>query len=558
MLLGLDDDALLEVLRAAKDAKVLVALTLSCRKLSLLARSRLAERLRVLDKRHAGFITYAAVRGMPFSGCKALEITASNRDAFLAAARVLRAAQQWPGLQQLSLSILPAYMSLWDVYGLDLLLEDPLPHLQGFHLVMSAEMFSKAQPTKLLLQVTSLWLTPYTANNMSVLPAMGNLQSLELGDKPPSVAPAAGVTGPFLLPSSLKKLAIDCQHCQAPDPMASWLTHLPGNPQLQHLELSYAERHHASAHPAAVMQALSQHNHQLRSFSVKNGLRTRTWHAYVGGLAAAAGPGVVEWRPDAALATLDGLESLAAGSMLHVRGQGDWQRLTHLSVCSSLTGVQFHWAPGVQPQQQAGALLAVLKLEGCSLHLDARGVGKLLLACPQLQKAVVDIMEPSAPPPAAAAGPGLAAHPHLQSLVLNGCHNWGDSAAASAQFAALAPVLPDVSLLGIGGWPCSLGNAADLSPLPVLSPCTALVGLLFAAVLPVVDQPTQEQFVAMVAPLQQLRSITAYNMNQMNASVMLMLEILPHLEKVELRGCGVVDASIVEGKVRPGLKLVAS
>jgi hypothetical protein len=448
------------------------------------------------------------------------------------------------------------------------LLEEVLPQLQGSHLAMPAQLFSRARASPHLLQVTSLELAAYTAAdtaagtaaaaaaaplNTSVLSAMKNLRALRLYEPPP-VTPAAGVTGPFLLPHSLNILAIHSVGSHPNDPTACWLTHLPGCPQLQHLELLYAPRHHASAHPAAVVQAVSRYNRQLSSFKAMGYTQTHTWDAPVAGLSAAAGFAVAqEWRPDAALASLTGLESLAAGSMLHVRDQWDWQRLTHLSACTSLTGVQFHWAPD---PQQAGGSLAVLQLQGCHVHLGGRDLCGLLLACPHLQRAEFDIGPPGAAAAvAAAAGPALTAHPCLHTLLLAGCANWGHAAAASAQFAELAPVLSGVLELTLGTWPCSRGRRGQ-SPLPTLSPCTALVSLAIVADV-VGHKPTRDQFVSMLAPLEHLQCITAQNMLQVNASVMFpLMACLPQLRCVMLHGCGVRDATRVRRQLPPGLQLL--
>jgi hypothetical protein len=549
MLLQLQDDALGEVLRAVKDPGVLLTLANSSSSMCRAIRSKVPVRLQVLDQQQAGFISNAAERGMPFSGCKELVIRPRSRDGCLAAAHVLRAALQWPGLQQLSLFIALFPQQQQDEATMEsglALLREPVPQLQAFHLALPAQLFSRARLSPQLLQVTSLELKQYnaaaaTALDMSNLSAMDSLVELQLRGPPPVVAPAAAVTGPFLLPHNLNTLKIPTFWSHAPDPLACWLTHLPGCPQLQHLELSYWRQHHASAHPFAVLRALSQHNKQLRSFRVRLASMTDTWDAPVAELSQAAGHVSNEWGPDSVLALPARLESLAVHSMLHIRGQEDWQCLARLLACTNMTEVQFHWAPELQ---QAGASLAVLELRSCRVHLGGRGVGALLLACPHVQYALLDIGEPPSPPPPAAAaaassdgGSCLTPHPRLKELDLGRCDSWGDAAAASAQFAGLAPVVSGVSQLTIRGWPRrSDAHPTSQSPLPDLSLCSKVTVLVFGAVgngvIYPYHVPTQEQFVSMVAPLKQLQRITWRGMGRNAIGMSLLKPFLPKLQEV--------------------------
>lgn len=142
-ILLLDDDAQVEVLRAAEAAGVLAALASSSEQLCRLARSRLAQKLRVENQEQASLVLQSWAAGRPpFSACTQLYLAASRPTGCLLAVGVLNAARQWPDLEQLELGLWPCE----DTYQ---------------------------QPNPVLVDHT-------TSAVLSVVPALGNLKQLKL------------------------------------------------------------------------------------------------------------------------------------------------------------------------------------------------------------------------------------------------------------------------------------------------------------------------------------------------------------------------------------------
>jgi hypothetical protein len=368
---------------------------------------------------------------------------------------------------------------------------------------------------------------------------MTNLVELVLAAAP--VPPAAGAEGPFCFPSSLTRLSIRPGQIGTrpyPEATAWYLTHLPGCLNLQKLELWYHKQEHPSTHPSAVVAVLAQHNTRLRVLSFRSdyGPEGVTWDAQVPGLPAAAAPVDREWHPDASLASLRGLECLHGGAYLCVHDKPAWQYLAQLAALSQLSAAKVTFVPS----PSAGLTLSVLELKHCLLRLGGQGIGRLLLACPHLLQAHVVVEEP---PTAAAlpdAVPRLARHPSLKSLELWGCSSWGE--AAPTHFAALAPVLADVSLLDLVTWPSS-ATSQPRGNLPDLSPCTALQWLsLDCQQVPPGGPgvlPEQEDFLAMLAPLVQLRHVEVCDAPRLTFRVALVLQhMLPQLQELTLCDCG--------------------
>jgi len=185
---------------------------------------------------------------------------------------------------------------------------------------------------------------------------------------------------------------------------------------------------------------------------------------------------------------------------------------------------------------QAGSTLALLEL-GCTVALGGYGVGCVLLACPLLKVANIQVTAVAAP---VAAGARLQPHPALQELHLSGCEQWGGPSAAAAQFAELAPVLSGVRLLSIAEW--APGSCREALIVPDLSPCTALTSLAFVGrdQLHRREMPVaQESILSMVAPLKQLRRLEVTNAQRVTAHIALGLQsILPHLQHIQLKDCG--------------------
>jgi hypothetical protein len=574
MLLELEDDALAEVLRAAKDAGVLISLTGASRQLCRLARSRLPVRLRVQDQQQADFIAHAAEYGMPFSGCVELHVTVMDLSSCGMATDILGAAQQWAALQRLQLSVFPDQrhwcgqdISLTDDVLCGLFQHLPaLQQLQFLDLDVPYLHTSSAAALQPVTQVTSLKLTTRGSTrprpDMSFLASWPNLVTLHLSGRqpiaPPPRAAAEQQAGPHSFPSSLVTLKLTDGVVNRGG-LVSWTHHLAGCPQLQHLEVCWGNRYDAETHPTALLRQLAQHNKQLRSLTTSYGPNISEWNLP---------RGINPWCPDADLAGLRKLQRLSAGDLLHIRDPSDWQHAAQLTALTSLTGAQLYCAPDAL---LVGVSLAVLELGACWVHVgDMYALGRLLLACPLLERADLDLrcwyLTSRA---AVAVGSGqapLTAHPTLRELDVGPWHVYAHTAsaaytasAAATEFDILAPVLTGVTKLTIRGWPAAVAfpcpgpTRPSADPMPDLSPCSALVSLVFADG----GATNNQQLCAMVAPAQQLESIVVKGTRQVNASVVVQLQdILPRLQRLQLTGCGGYELSGVQDQLRQGFELV--
>jgi hypothetical protein len=242
------------------------------------------------------------------------------------------------------------------------------------------------------------------------------------------------------------------------------------------------------------------------------------------------------WQPDASLAALKGLQRLAGGHLLQIRDQADWRHLAQATALTRLARVCISSVPEVQ----AGSTLRLLELDKCSVALGGYDLGRLLLASPRLQRATVDLSGVTAGAAPAAEGDRLPPHPALQELNLSAFEEWGNSSAAAAQFAALAPVLSSVRLLSIHEWPP--GSRREPLVLPDLSACTALTSLEWVGK----ERPgrrevpvAQEAVLCMVAPLKQLQRLEVTNAPRVDAHIALGLQhMLPRLRHIKLQDCG--------------------
>jgi hypothetical protein len=291
-----------------------------------------------------------------------------------------------------------------------------------------------------------------------------------------------------------------------------------------------------------LLQQLAQHSQQLRSLTTSYSHTTQQ-HLLL--------HQVDLWRPDADLAAVTGLQRLSASGLLHVGSHGEWQHLAQLPGLTSLTGASFYCAPNLQ---QAGVALALVHLEAsCVLWFDGYEVGRLLLACPVLLRADLNlggkrrILEGQPLVGHGMRRPPLGAHPTLRQLALGPWTSWRTAARAAMHFALLAPVLTGVTQLTISAWPGASNQPLNpfwyqsssrqvMCYLPDLSPCSSLVSLVFGDG----GSSSQEEVCAMVAPLQQLQRIVLVGARQVDASVVVQLhDVLPHLQRVQLKGCGV-------------------
>jgi hypothetical protein len=312
--------------------------------------------------------------------------------------------------------------------------------------------------------------------------------------------------------------------------VACWLTHICGCPRLQELWLQYADMQHASAHPSAVVRLLAQHTPQLRSLDIVN--EVRRWDTPVVGLPHAAQPSERDWFPDAALASLKQLQYLAGTRDVGMCTQEHWQHVMQLSALTSLYSFFFC----VAPQQGAGTMLALLELEDTSVSLGGHELGLLLLACPVLERAACEMFLPLALDLESPEGP-LPQHPTLQKLRLS--YDFIDWDGCAAHFAGVAGVLRGVVRLELSGWQFS-SSTQPAAGLPDLAALTALTSFTFRVLSSSMqDTLQQEDVLLMLAPLVELQYVSISCVPCVSARVMGWLQgFMPHLQHVELRGCG--------------------
>jgi hypothetical protein len=585
-LLDLDEHQLVKVLLAAERAGTLARLASLSKQLCSLARSRVPVWLRIRNQQQAGLVVRSHTQGRPpFSGCTQLSVAAGDMDTCRLAQGVLAAAQQWPALEYLSLSIFQAgsgqhrqqqqvaegpTVELWASNLLSSVAA--LQQLRSLDLEAPALGARSAQHIVRLTQLTSMQIVTKGAaaaaaellEDLTALSAMTNLVELKLHC---NLAPY--LPGPYCFPSSLTELLLDNNGQAQPVAMALWVAHIPGCSALQSLRLDYGNlEQHPSTHPTVVVRALAQHCRQLRSLSVRG--QPWGWSANVKGLSWVAVPEDEAWYPDASLAALTGLQTITS-NILSMEEQEDWEHLAQLTSLTRLALASFYYAPPLH----SGAVLAVLELDSTCNHLTGHQLGRMLLACPSLMTASlkVGIGEDDG---SLSAGPPLPPHPTLTFCSMFECYRWGDAAAAVKQFAALAPVLGRVPSLALFHWPAPRSRRGVA--LPDLSPCTALIGLQFAWAGPHGNppEPYQEDLLSMVAPLAQLQWLEVRNAPWVNARVALGLQsMLPQLQSLHLAECGKLSAAgqhqqqdeeeaeeeeqavllKVESLLRPGLQL---
>jgi hypothetical protein len=426
-----------------------------------------------------------------------------------------------------------------------------LQQLQSVELNVPAFGTSCAGHVAQLVQLTELSLSSkeaatHAAADLVALSSLTRLVRMRVWE-PPAVQLAAA--GAACIPSSLTHLYINDGWARVSSggvsPMSYWVTHLPGCPQLRWLELLYIERQHSGAHPSNLIQICAQHNRQLCVLKLGRGPiaggRPIRWSFDLPDLPAAPVAQQAVWHPDAALASLTGLQCLHALGVLHISTPADWQQLTRLTALTELGGVHIHCVP----LQQVAAPLRLLALENSRVHLGGHELAQLALALPSLEGMSITISEPIPPAAVQPAGMQLARHPRLRKVQLEGCCVWGDAAAAAAEFDPLGVVLSGVSELVLRGWPpgFSMEGGAGRG-LPDLSACTGLVALEFGCTIAgapymYMSSPGQEQFVSMLAPLVQLTSLHVCRARGMNMQAVLELQFtLSRLQCVNLQGCG--------------------
>jgi hypothetical protein len=521
------------------------------------ARSKVPVRLSVSNQQQAKLVIQSHAHGRPpFSGCRELDAQADSPVMGCLLGGVLDIAKQWTALEVLELNISNFTPQQQQDDTMEYCTSSLLQHVPAQQQLRRMTLTAPYLGTcgaQLLLQLTQLTSLDLTAPRTPPQPAAAAAAAADLGALRGftnlvklrldwALAPhlPAGPEGPYCFPSSLKTLELVSTKHISPVPMAHWLAHLPGCPQLQSLRLMYGPQQHASAHPSHVVQLLARSHTQLRSLDFRVG-HVREWGAAVAGLPDMEVPEGGKWQPNAALAALTGLSSLYSSSLC-VRDQADWQILAQLTALTYLGGLTFHYAPPLQ----GGMPLPLLELGPAYHTLDGHGMGRLLLLCPMLQGAVLTIGDTGHAYVPLPMGPALPSHPTLGDLDIQQCSLWGDAAAARAQFAALAPVLGGAEQLTLGSWPAPSARGAPA--LPDLAPCTALdyLSFCYAPSPGSLLAPRQEDLLSMVAPLVQLDYLQVCNAPWVNPQVALVLQyMLPQLRYLALYDCGqLVDAAV--------------
>jgi hypothetical protein len=482
----------------------------------------------------------------PFSACTRLDVRASLAADDSMVTPVLLAAADLTALRHINLEVSMPPRCKLTTQGIDARMGTvigavpaTLPNLGSMYLHVPAFGAHCARNLAGLVQLTAICVQPSTGDpvestaataDLTPLSRLTNLRELQLCGPPP-VQPAAGVNGPFSLPSSLTRL-VWAKGVNRHAVIGCWVTHLAACPGLQELVVTYTHREHSSAHPALLVPILAQHNRHLRSLSFdQGGAFFCAWDAPVAGLLDRTTPPV--WCPDAALAALTGLESLvaAAGPSLFIESAAAWQHLTQLCALTRLTGACVR----VAASQLEGALPALVDL-ACGVFLTGRGLGELLLACPQLVRAVIQVFGQGLP--ASPAVMPLRQHASLKLLGVCWCSLWG--AAAAAHSDQLAPVLSGVACLHLRNWPRISDPDTGSCMLPDLSQCTALnvLELGLNAEGPSLEQ---EDILLMLEPATQLRQLIVWNARELTARAVVPLQyMLPQLQCVVLRQCGQV------------------
>jgi hypothetical protein len=541
--LHLDDDGVEALLHATDAVETLRSLATADRRFCGLARSRMPLVLQVEDSEQALMLLRTQAAGkLPFSGCNKLFLQGLGSSDCLLVANIISKVQQWPALEHMGLHLRPDQQV--SSLCLDQCISGALVGLPALkrlrRLRLSQAVFGAGcahylgQMQQLTALEMSLGESPGTAAaDLSALAYMTNLVELSIGE-PPAVQPAVGATG-CCLPSSLLRLKRD--GWEGDGHHMSWFSHLAGCPYLQHMVLGYNEQQqHCSGYPSALVQQLAQTNRQLRTLELLP-------RAYFAGAPPAAPP--PEWRLDSSLAALSRLASLEADGMLCVREQGEWQHLAQLTALSKLSGFHVLCWPG-----EDCTLAAVHTLE-VTTHVGGQDLGRLLLACPQLQTAVVLACQPPHPVLTSAGAP-LSRHPCLRTLNFSLEYDY-EAAAAPGMWVELAPVLGGVSELEVHKWPGNSSSYAGTT-LPDLSPCTSVTSLLFDCSWGEGGPATPQQvdFMAMLAPLVQLQRLEVQDAPGLNATAACTLQfMLPQLQWLKLYLCGDLVPELAHGPEVP-------
>jgi hypothetical protein len=467
----------------------------------------------------------------PFSACTQMSVHANDLTSCRLLGQALRATQQWTALQKLHI-ILECDSSAGEAMGSVLSVVAGMQQLRQLEVHAPNLDASNAVHIQQYTQLTSLTIAPQQTAAADASPGWWDLSGLSSlvalsFQGVPAVQAAAGETGSFHLPNNLRELTMVSWSETDPSAMAGWVTHLPGCPQLQQLRLVYNRMHDSDISAPRLMRLLLQHNKQLRSLSLCE-RQSRFGQLQPD----AMDPEQQFWPPGADLGSVKELKELSS-SELCVRSGADWQHLAQLPGLTSLGSVQLFWAPPLD----AGTSLQVLQLSGCHMHVGSRKWGRLLLACPLLKRASLNV-HPLAGPDSAA-DERLAPHPTLEGLTLRWQGPWEEPAATAAEFAVLAPVVCRVSSLQLSGWP--QGSSRRAVVMPDLSACTGLTGLYFEVIRYPghVPQVEQEDILSMVAPLVQLRCLGVHEAERLDARLALVAQhMLPQLEVLHgCRGC---------------------
>jgi hypothetical protein len=552
-ILDLPDDAVVCILRAARQHRKLVALATACKRLCALARSRIPARLWVTNETIASRLVrlqQGAVSRLPFVHCDRLILKGEDAPSIYQLPAVLTtAAAQWVSLSGLHLTVLPpeALPAVEDdtaaaAAAAAAAVEDggdeQQTEEQDEEAVRAAvleqcdsSLAGLIMPLAGLKQLQRLSLTIVILGPVTAI-QLGNCQaltSLHLEDPvrskpavftlPPDLTPLskmsrlveldvqwtsgptppAAADGPFALPTSLRQLSIGVG-------AAYWLQHLPGCPLLEQLKVGYYGPQHASAHPAAVLEAAAQHTPGLRHLRCDE--HDGPFNQDLPLLPAVAGAEQQQLTREA-VSALTALEVLEVCEQLVVHSAAGWEALGSLRALTQLQLIVLQ-APPPRSWQHTRLQQLYADLEG----VTGDGAAQVLLACPSLQKAHLRFMGlPAEPPDAAGAAQGVQGQQGVQQTL-----------------SILSTLHLDYSR--------SFGVPAAVHAAPMLAAASHVAELALA-----IRDLDAGDVVAIVQPLAPtLRVLEFSHMPHITPQAAIALQdVLPHLEQVCFHCCGTLS-----------------
>lgn len=267
-MLGLNDDTLADVVRAADDRRVLQSLASTCRRLAAVARSEIPIGVWIHDSADAAaFIQH----GPAFTACYPYHVDFLDAATLGMLPEVLLASEKLDLMTTLHMELLtadldpPANPQLEDIdraLSTSLYNLPRLQQLQELWLMIPAVGARTAGCLGSLRRLTSLTLYQEDGpqewigmqgyqghpQDLSALSGLVSLKELHV-HADVSVAPVPpGAARPCCLPSSLQLLEVRGEG------IPYWLNHVAACPQLVALHVQYSYSQHPTAHPAAVLK----------------------------------------------------------------------------------------------------------------------------------------------------------------------------------------------------------------------------------------------------------------------------------------------------------------